>query len=643
MAQPAAATAIDQLAEALGHHRAGRHAAAEAGYRAVLAEAADHPRALHLLGLLLLEAGRPAQARDVLRRASLLRPDQTDTRLALARACAESGVAGEAVALLQSVLEDRPCDVAVMLALVRLLSRQGEHPAALALCARALAAAPDAARTHAALAGALVRSGQKAAALAAADAALRIDPALSDAWLARGVALRALGQAEDAEAVLAQAARLAPGDAEIALAHGNALADCGRLEAAATLLRHAVTLQPALPEAHASLAAVLTAHGDLPAAVAACDRAIEYAPAFAPAYWNRAVAHLLAGDFAAGWRDAEWRKRHPSFAADFAGLAGPEWTGGPLAGLRLLVHAGQGMGDTIHFARYLPLLAAEGAQVVLACAAALVPLLSRIPGITVVPRAAGLPAHDAWVDQMSLPLLLATRAGRSPAPYPTEPYLQAEPHRVATWRRGIGAAIRVGLAWAGNPAHANDRRRSLPLGQTAILLAPLHRLSAAVPRLRFVGLQAGPRHSELAEAFGMADIPADLVDFAETAAVVETLDLVITVDTAVAHLAGALGKPVWLMLPHAPDWRWQLGRTDSPWYPSMRLFRQPAPGDWASVVRAVAGALRARYAARVNHWAASMPAVADVAVSTQPHAMSTTVTVTDQPRRVERLVRSYVP
>ena len=625
---------LNRLAEGLALHRAGNRAAAEAAYREV-AEAAPHlAQAHHLLGVLLVESARAAEACAPLRQAALLRPGHADTRLALARACAETGELTEAIALLRAVQQERPRDTAIMLALAQLLSRSGDVRAALTAGRQAVGLAPDNPQARAALACHLVQAGQPEAALVEAEAALVRNPRMADAWLARGIALRALGRAAEAVAALDHAASLAPDAAVVLLAMANARADCGDTGTAAELLRQAIARAPRLAEAHASLGAVLTAEGRLPEAIAACNGAIAADPGFAPGWWNRAVARLLAGDLEGGFEDAEWRKRHSRFAGDFSALTGPEWTGGPLAGQHLLVHAGQGMGDTIQFARYLPALVARGARVTLACAAALVPLLSRIEGVEVVARADGLPPHDLWVDQMSLPHLL----GVETVPH-ADGYLAADPVRVAAWRREIGMGVRIGLVWAGNPGHANDRHRSLPPGAAARLLRPIQRIAAAVPRLRLVALQLGPRHGELVP-LGIPHLAAELPDFAATAALVSALDLVVTVDTAVAHLAGALGRPAWVMLPHAPDWRWQLVRSDSPWYGALRLFRQPTPGDWDSVVRAVAAALRVRYAPRDIQLAASMPPVAAEAVTTAPQAMSISETRTDQSLSVARLVRS---
>ncbi len=285
------------------------------------------------------------------------------------------------------------------------------------------------------------------------------------------------------------------------------------------------------------------------------------------------MARLLDGDYAAGWPDHEWRRRDAQFAGDFPALDGPEWDGGEIAGRTILVWAEQGLGDAIQFARYLPLLVARGARVVLACAAPLRRLLA-LPGVTVVAQDAALPPHDCWVLQMSLPLRFGTTVATIPAP---GGYLSA----AATDGQG---GFRVGLAWAGNPAHRNDARRSLPTAA----LAPL----AGMKGVGWTNLQPGGKGTELAIMHRLPPPQAGLTDLADTAACIAGLDLVVSADTAVAHLAGALGKKVWIMLPHAPDWRWMLGRADSPWYARARLFRQERPGDWDGVVARVAEGLR---------------------------------------------------
>lgn len=400
------------------------------------------------------------------------------------------------------------------------------------------------------------------AAVLAGERAVALAPELAEAWFVLGTALVGVGRGEAGETALRRAVTLAPGHARAWANLGNAEVDQDRYAAAVACLERAVALDAGVAEAWASLGFVLAGMGRLGEAVAACDRAIGLRGDFAEAHWNKSFAHLLAGDFAAGWEEYEWRKRHDRFARDFLSLPGVEWAGEDLAGKHLLVQAEQGLGDTIQFARYLPVLAGMAGRVTIACAAPLLGLLRQLP-VAVVRRDAALPDYDFWVDQMSLPRLLGTTLANIPAP---EGYLRAE-----------GAARgKIGLVWAGNPLHSNDRRRSMPVAA----LAPL----VAGREDRFVSLQLGPQRGALA---GVEDLAAALVDFAATAEVVAGLELVIAVDTSTAHLAAALGKPVFLLLPYAPDWRWMCGREDSPWYRSVRIFRQAQAGDWADVVRRV--------------------------------------------------------
>jgi tetratricopeptide (TPR) repeat protein len=463
------------------------------------------------------------------------------------------------------------------------LLRAGRAEEAAARFAAIRGAEPDHRGAQLNLARALLACGQ-------ADRALETltpvsDAAFAEAHFLRGSALNALARPEQAVAAFVQAIAADPAHAAAHLNLANARADLGELDAAERLCRAAIALDPALTEAHASLGFVLTAMGRLDEAVAACDAAVRLSPGFAQAHWNRACALLLAGDYGRGFEAYEWRKRHPRFSRDFPPPRGPEW-GGPdrdtLDGRTLLVRSEQGLGDTIQLARYLPLLAGRGGRVVLACHTPLMSLLAGLPGVAAVVPRHQASAYDLWVDQLSLPRLFGTRLDTIPAP---GGYLRADPDRVRAVRDGLPPGRKIGIVWAGNPAHANDRRRSLPATSLARLLA--------VPNVAFVSLQVGPRAAEGAALGGILDLSPRLADFAETAAVIANLDLVLAVDTSVAHLAGALGRPVWLMLPHAPDWRWLTEREDSPWYASMRLFRQPRPGDWDNVIERVIAALAA--------------------------------------------------
>jgi tetratricopeptide (TPR) repeat protein len=556
-----AATAIEVLADSVQAQRDGRLAQAEAGYRSAFDAAPEQPMAAYLLGRLLLAthtegAGRAEEAALLLRHALALRPDDLDTRRALAEACLATGCAVEAIDLLRAVLARRPDDGIAGLR----------------------------------LAAALLEQGEPALALDAVEAVLRRAPALAEAWHLAGVALRALARPDTAQHHLQRAVQLDPADARAWMSLGHAAADRNLPAAAEAYLREAVDRAPGLAAAHASLGAVLTESGRLAEAIAACDRAIALSPDDPVAHWHRATAHLLAGDFAAGWADFEWRKRHPRFAADFPPHPAPAWDGGPLAGRTLLVRAEQGLGDTIQFARFLPGLAAQGGRVILACRPvalqALAPLLAQLPIDLAAADAA--PAADCHADLGSLPHLLGIRPATMPGAHG---YLTADPARAARWWPDTGGLARVGLVWAGNPAHRNDANRSLPPAAVATILAA----AEAAPRLRFASLQKGPRAAEAPVRYDLPDHSAALTDLAETAAAISRLDLVITIDSAVAHLAGALGAPTWLLLPVAPDWRWMLNRTDTPWYASMRLFRQTAPGDWSGVAARVAAALVSAY------------------------------------------------
>jgi len=307
------------------------------------------------------------------------------------------------------------------------------------------------------------------------------------------------------------------------------------------------------------------------------------------------LLQMLTGNFEAGWAGREARWRMPALSARYPRISQPMWRGAqPIAGKTLLVYADEGIGDAIQFSRYVPMLAARGARVILVVEDAVHPLLSGLLGVTqCLPKsAAALPAFDLHCPNSSLPLAFGTRLDTIPAEKSYLPAPTAD--RVQAWEERLGShdRLRVGLVWSGNPKHHNDRNRSIRLRALAGILD----LGA-----RFVSLQKDPRPDDratLLERSEIVDLSADLTDFAETAALASCLDLVITVDTSVAHLAGALGRPTWILLPHTPDYRWLLDRDDSPWYPTVRLFRQDATRDYAGVVARVRSELVAMISQR---------------------------------------------
>jgi len=357
-----------------------------------------------------------------------------------------------------------------------------------------------------------------------------------------------------------------------------ALYQLDRFDEAIAACRAALRLKADFAPALYTMALSLKDLGRLDEAIAAYQAAQSHAPNLAEAHYGEGFARLMKGDFAAGWRKFEWR-RH--IFPQRTNYPQPQWTGQDIGGRTLLIHGEQGQGDNIHFLRYAPLAAERGAKVIVETYASLVPLMRSLPGVErVIGFGDPAPRFDFHCPAMSLPALFG------PA-IPSAAYLSADPARTQAWRERLAAlpGRKIGIAWRGNPEQSENKRRSLSAGQMAACFAG----GTAVP----VCLQKDRTAEELA-AFGpLIDAAPDLADFAETAALIGALDLVLTVDTAVCHLAGALGAPVWTLLSFAPDWRWQEKREDSPWYPSMRLFRQARPGEWGPAIDKVRAALNA--------------------------------------------------
>jgi Flp pilus assembly protein TadD len=407
-----------------------------------------------------------------------------------------------------------------------------------------------------------------------------------------GVVMYQRNRLHDALPLLDRAVTLAPRDPEVHNNLGLALAAADRIDEAIGSYRRALDLQRDHAAAWNNLGLALQATNDVKGAIAAFRAAIKGAPGFAQAHWNLSLALLLDGSYADGWREYEWRSSAGAFGADTVSTA-PRWDGGELRGRTLLLTTEQGLGDALQFIRFAQPLARRGARVIVHASAALAGLLATAPGIAqVVEPGAPLPAHDLQCPLLSVAGVLGIVETTIPREVPyltiTKNLLADDVAAIARKVTGAAGALCVGLSWAGNPGHANDRRRSCPLAS----LAPLFEL----PDVVFFSLQKGDGEAEIAgvpAASRMAMLPARN-DFRQKAALLQRLDLVLSVDTSNAHLAGALGRPLWLLLPYAPDWRWGLARSDSPWYPTARLYRQPRPGDWASVIAEVRTALAAR-------------------------------------------------
>lgn len=431
--------------------------------------------------------------------------------------------------------------------------------------------------------------GDLAAAETLLRESLRLVPTLAEAHANLALTLEQAGRLADAEASYRQAVALAPGQCQILVNYAGLLASQRRFAEAERIYLRAVQADPQSAQAWTHLG-VLLASCKREAEAEQCYRtAMALAPDFANARFNLAYVLLRQGRYAEGWECMEARNW---LAATEQALALPRWHGQALAGKSLLIGPEAGHGDMIQFCRYAPLLKAAGVRrLSVLCHPPLARLLRTLPGVDEV-LAVGDPAPadswDYWTPPLSLPHHLQTRLETIPADIP---YLAAEPALVAGWaaRMGDGAGRRVGLVWKGNPRFENDSERSLPSLHT---LAPL----AGIPGLRFYSLQKGAGEAEAGDPgrpFSIVDLGSRITDFTDTAAIIANLDLLITVDTAAAHLAGALGKPCWVLLPdYQTDWRWLAGRDDSPWYPGVvRLFRQPAGGGWSPVIAALAVAL----------------------------------------------------
>jgi Tfp pilus assembly protein PilF len=399
-----------------------------------------------------------------------------------------------------------------------------------------------------------------------------------------GSALTDLGQHEQAIAAYRQAVRLQPESAEVHYNLGVALQRRGQLDEAVAANRQAVRLKPDLAKAHGNLGVALKANGQLDEAIASYRQVIRLKPDDARAHNNLALALLTRGDFQQGWEEHEWRWKCKEFPSPPRNFAQGQWDGRPLENRTLLLHAEQGLGDAIQFIRYLPLVCRRGGRIIIECQAELQRLFQAIAGgCQIVARGQPLPAFDLHCPLLSLPRVFGANLANIPN---IVPYLHADAGDAGRWRRRLGddsPLVKVGLAWSGNPAHRHDHNRSMNLAK----LAPL----AQVSGVRFFSLQKGEAAAEAKTppaGMELVDWTEELKDFADTAALIANLDVVVAVDTAVVHLAGAMGKPVWTLLPFVADWRWLRERPDSPWYPTMRLLRQKSLGDWGDVIQRIA-------------------------------------------------------
>lgn len=564
----------------LSHHQAGRLKEAETVYRKVLELDPNQPDALHLLGLLAQQTGHNERAVELIGRAVAIRPEAAEFHSNKGCALQNLGRFEDAVACFEKALALKPGYVDALYNLGSTRLFQGKLEQAAALFERAIAGDPKYFQAYLNLGNVRASEGRYEEAARNFGKVIELVPVFAPAHNNLANALKHLGRIAAAEESLKKSIELDPGYAE---AYDNLGLLClreGRFVEAEANFRRTLALKPGSAAALNNLGVCYRDQGMLEKAVECYDRAFALAPEYGETRWNRAIAWLLAGDLERGWPEYEWRWKRSDFAAIKPEFPLPAWDGGPLAGRTIFVSSEQGIGDTIQFVRYAPVLADRGARVLFGCQPELLTVLAGVRGIAaLVPIGGAIPPFDTYASLLSVPGLCRTTLATIPAEVP---YIRAEPERVGRWAERLRplTGLRVGIAWRGNPKHLNDHNRSCP----ARFFRPL----LAVPGVSAVSLQKEATAGEIQELAGALDLAPELADFADTAAAIENLDLVIAVDTAAVHLAGALAKPVWVLLAYAPDWRWMLAREDGPWYPSARLFRQAKPRDWPELMARVA-------------------------------------------------------
>ena len=498
----------------------------------------------------------------------------------------EAGRPAEAVALCEKVIKREPRNL-LALSLAALVEQQRGRPEqALEWIRRAMKISPSDASVHRTAGGIMLALGMYAEALEVTRKAASLQPNLPGVQGQLGTALTKLERGDEAMVSLEIALRQEPRpNADLLNTLAAALEQCCEFVRAEEFARRALLLQPASGLAWNSLGNAFLGQGRLLEAVQAFDRALALKSDDANARYNRSFALLAGGDFVRGWADYEARWDRPGAPAKKPEFAQPVWGGGELRGQTILLYAEQGVGDLIHFIRYVPLVAGLGARVLLVCPPAMHPLAREVQGVDkLLAPGEPIPPFDTHAALMSLPHLMNTTLETVPA---RVPYLRTPSADTFPVNSGAGGSLKVALIWSGGDAYKKNRIRSPALEQ----LLPLLR----VPGIRFFSLQCGPRSAELKKLpseVQIEDLGSRVRDFADTAAAMGQMDLVISVCTSTLHLAGALGRPVWGLLSYAPCWRWMLGRSDSPWYPTMTLFRQPKLGDWAGAVAPMEMALR---------------------------------------------------
>jgi tetratricopeptide (TPR) repeat protein len=593
------ARARESLAAGLTAQLAGQTAAARAAFELALLQAPDDPIALGLLGSLESTEGNLPRAEELLRRGAQLQPGNASTLFNLGLTLLKRDRLPEALRCFDRAVELRPSSVAFLRQRAETAVLVGDRHVARAAWSELLRASDDAlavdsadmqARYCRACALLGLESEEEARVLLTELHAQSPDD--FDVLLTLGLALMALRRFGEAHAIFGRAVRLKPAHPLARLNLGNALFKLRKLEAAVACFRELLAISEVDASVHMNLGVALRDLGELREALAHFDRAVALRPGWGEALMSRAYCLLAMGNFERGWAEHEHRVADAVVPWVHRDFGCPRWDGfAPLRGRSILIWAEQGFGDAIHFSRYAAELGKLGARVVFEVHRPLVQLFANLDHVAEVRPFSRDAAHcDFHCALMSLPHLFAARGNVAPS---SSAYLSCAPEARSRWAARIDAdKINVGLAWTGNPIHSNDHNRSMPL----------HALLAALPQqVQWWCVQKDVREGDARVLEQLLSIERPpLGDFDDTAGLIANLDVVVTVDTSVAHLSGALGKPTFILLPFAAEWRWQTKRSDSPWYESVRLFRQPSPGDWESPLAEAAAEISALAAARAR-------------------------------------------
>ena len=608
------------LAHGIALMRERQFGAAEASFLSLLKAEPRNADGHYFLGLTLAQAGRLEEGAGHMRRAIALNPRDPRYQLNLSIALMQLGEYEQALISLDRTVALDPKSVhahfnrgtillglnrpdQAIAAFERTISLQPDfaeayndlgcalrekhlHARSLAAHQKAVSLQPDSAAFQINVAMALSSLRRNAEALPLIDQVLRVMPGDEAALLVRAQALIGLNRAQEALPVIDAVLATNPHDLKAQIWRSTAFIRLGKPEKALAIAEEVCRIAPENVLTHLARAQAMVQLNRLDEALASYEQVLKLAPDDTDAIWGRGLTLLTLGRFEDGWADYEARKRKPE-VYDKPHYAKPLWLGQEsLKDKRLFVYWEQGFGDTIHFSRYVLLAAAAGAKVAFSVQDPLLRLFKdRLPNVAVMGSNDAPAEFDLHCPLLSMPLGFGTRLETIPCM--EGGYLKAPAQDIAAWRQRLApAGRRIGLVWSGSSSHLNDFNRSIPLARLQGLLQQDH---------AWISLQKEVREADrpALEASGILDLSAELRDYADTAALISALDLVITVDTSVAHLAGALGKPCWVMLPFAPDFRWLLDRDDSPWYSGMRLFRQPRPNDWDGVVERISMALSA--------------------------------------------------